>query len=383
MLIKAHTSGTHRLFPPEVTLHHVQSQLSELGITRCADVTGLDHIGIPVFCAIRPQARLLQVANGKGVDSVSARVSALMEAAEFHYYERASNCSRRASLATMRREGYGMIEPQDLAQFRGDCFFSPDYIIDWEQGEELVNGRPIWLPSSSVRIQIPMLYPFSSNGLASGNHIIEASLHGLYELIERDAVSRLSRRGRIRLERSNCCCIDLDTVDDLQVVGLIEKVRAAQIKLILIWIESVIPVHTFWAILLERNPFGHCSKVNIGYGTHLSVSVAATRAITEAAQSRVTYIHGAREDLNPGAYRESMHQSRLFTFFDGLESSTAWQEFSETSSTDLIRDYQWVLEQLVTAGYKNILRVPLSQAAGSIPVVKMFVPGLHFNKNLI
>ena len=47
----------------------------------------------------------------------------------------------------------------------------------------------------------------------------------------------------------------------------------------------------------ELHPFSM-----IGYGTHLSVSVAPTRAITEAAQSRLTFIHGSREDLEQEGY---------------------------------------------------------------------------------
>jgi ribosomal protein S12 methylthiotransferase accessory factor len=382
-LAKAHTRGTHRLMPPEETWQGLQRHLTTLGVSRCADVTGLDRLGIPVFCAIRPQGRLLQVSNGKGLDPCAARVSALMEAAEYFHYEQAGDSCRRASLTTMRREGHWAVEPSCLSEYRADCFFTSDYVIDWEPGTELLTGQQAWLAASAVRIRTPMLYPFSSNGLASGNHLVEASLHGLYELIERDAVSRLAHNGRVRLDRPQCNCIDLDTVNDEPVGELIEKILRADIKLVLIWIASCIPVHTFWAVLLDPNAFSYCSTVNIGYGTHLSMSVAAIRAITEAAQSRLTFIHGAREDLTTGAYEPNAAHPRLFAFFDALEGSTSWRGLTDMSGTTLDHDYHWILKHLSEAGYHSIFQITMTRPPVNIPVVRMFVPGLRFNGNFV
>lgn len=58
--------GTHRLVPPEVTWERIRPILRTLGITRVADVTGLDDVGIPVHQAIRPASHTLSVSQGKG-----------------------------------------------------------------------------------------------------------------------------------------------------------------------------------------------------------------------------------------------------------------------------------------------------------------------------
>src|SRR5438093_1523690 len=60
-LSKGYTGGTHRLVAPEDTLARITPHLAACGITRCADVTGLDRLGIPVYCAIRPRTRTIQV----------------------------------------------------------------------------------------------------------------------------------------------------------------------------------------------------------------------------------------------------------------------------------------------------------------------------------
>ena len=87
-LIPAYTHGTHRLAPPEETFARITPYLQSCGITRCAEVTALDvDLGVPTYCAIRPAALVLQTTNGKGLTSISARVSALMEAIELHHAE--------------------------------------------------------------------------------------------------------------------------------------------------------------------------------------------------------------------------------------------------------------------------------------------------------
>ena len=45
---KQHVHGTHRVVHPETTLALLAAKLRQLGITRVANVTGLDYLGIPV-----------------------------------------------------------------------------------------------------------------------------------------------------------------------------------------------------------------------------------------------------------------------------------------------------------------------------------------------
>ena len=50
--------------------------MPRFGITRLANITGLDDIGLPVCMAVRPLSKGLSVSQGKGTDDVSAAVSA-------------------------------------------------------------------------------------------------------------------------------------------------------------------------------------------------------------------------------------------------------------------------------------------------------------------
>jgi ribosomal protein S12 methylthiotransferase accessory factor len=85
---KLHRGSSHRTEAPDTTVARLQPHLAGLGITRVADVTGLDRVGLPVVSVCRPNARSVTVAMGKGLDQASARASGLMEAAEIAHAER-------------------------------------------------------------------------------------------------------------------------------------------------------------------------------------------------------------------------------------------------------------------------------------------------------
>ena len=75
--------GTFREIDPKQTLAKIEPLLwKEFGITRRANITYLDHVGIPTYLAIRPQAKLLTTAQGKGINDDLAKISAMMESIE-------------------------------------------------------------------------------------------------------------------------------------------------------------------------------------------------------------------------------------------------------------------------------------------------------------
>jgi ribosomal protein S12 methylthiotransferase accessory factor len=385
-LNKNYTNGTHRLIAPEQTLANIKPHLLAMGITRCADVTGLDRLGIPVYCAIRPTRPWLQVSNGKGISHEAAKVSALMEAIEVFHAETPDEGLRRGSLKSLQSSGNQVIEPSIIPEYRSQVYFHPDFVLDWVQAENLLTNAEVWLPASAVydcsSRYSANLYRVGTNGLASGNHLLEATIHGLYEAIERDAIANLIVQGRLNLQ-TRCKFIDLKTIDDPCVQTLWERINATDFKLVLIWVESCIAINTFWAILLDQNPYNPTLIVNVGYGTHLSPAVAATRAITEAAQSRLTFIHGARDDLNAEQIFEKTQTHRqLYNYFDCITGTTSWQTLTNFATHDLFADYNYVLQSLRKTGYKNVYRVDLTREPFNISVVKVFVPGLIMNHSL-
>jgi len=123
--------------------------------------------------------------------------------------------------------------------------------------------------------------------------------------------------------------------------------------------------------------------VYVGYGTHLSPEVAATRAITEAAQSRLAFIHGVREDLATKIGEASAPRVRAVSdFFDQLVPDISWREFEDRTSRDLRVDYDRILGFLRAAGVPSVYRADLTRPPFHIPVVRVVVPGLRLNRRL-
>jgi ribosomal protein S12 methylthiotransferase accessory factor len=116
--------------------------------------------------------------------------------------------------------------------------------------------------------------------------------------------------------------------------------------------------------------------------------VAAARAITEAVQSRLTLIHGSRDDIvtKPVYRAETPENSRAYHYFDGLASATTWPaleaRFNTQPSLDLRQSYASVLAHLRQSGHRAIIRVDLTKADFNIPVVKAIIPSLRFNRRL-
>src|SRR5574342_31348 len=96
---KAYRAGTHRTVAPTETLARVRPLMPAMGITRIANITGLDCLDIPVVMVCRPNARSIAVSQGKGLTLDAAKASGLMEAVEtFH----AESITRPLILGTAR-----------------------------------------------------------------------------------------------------------------------------------------------------------------------------------------------------------------------------------------------------------------------------------------
>src|SRR5690606_4828963 len=103
--------GTIRHVHPDVTLAKLKKKLSQFGITRVADVTGLDHVKIPVMVAIRPNAKHLATSQGKGLTRDLASISAIMESIELFHAELTLPSYIRGSYNELKSKNYNVLNP--------------------------------------------------------------------------------------------------------------------------------------------------------------------------------------------------------------------------------------------------------------------------------
>jgi thioglycine synthase len=370
--IKKYRDDTHRAVSPEETLRAAEAKLPAAGITRVADITDLDRIGIPVFSSIRPMADrgAISVYNGKGATPTEARVSAMMEGLERYSAEVRDRQLDIASFSLLD----GALDPRDLIL---PVDADPDALIPWISGWDMMNQEDILVPANAVFHPLPSeyrrLFRTNTTGLASGNVIEEAIFHGLAEIIERDAWAL------VEAARHTGPLIQ-DVKDDLA-RGLMDKFAAAGVDVYLRDITSDIGVATCAAAaddLLLRDP----TLLTTGMGTHTSAKVAVLRALTEVAQSRLTQIHGAREDTTLADFRKRIGYERTKKLNSHWFSGSEKRSFADVpsfESDDFLLDIRHMLAKLKEAGLDRAVVVNLTRPEIGIPVVRVIVPGLEMS----
>jgi YcaO-like protein with predicted kinase domain len=374
---KGFCTGTHRIRTPLETVKHMAEYMPAMGITRIANVTGLDRIGVPVVSVYRPNSRSVAVAQGKGTDLQAAAASGLMESIETWHAERITLPLIHATYDEMRLL-HSLIPVDDLPLVPNHRFHG-NFSILWIESYDLLKLKPYWIPYELVHTNYTSPMPSGSgcfyagsNGLASGNHLLEAIIHGICEVIERDAVT-LWRHAPAWERR-----IDLGTVTDADCLGLLKLFRQADL-LVGVWdITTGVGVPTFFCWLAEQGPYPLLSQPTMGAGCHPVREIALSRALTEAAQERLTIISGARDDLHRTDYEAmsqplAVAQERVF----GMSSSKNFTDGISWRTDSLNDDLAWLLARLEADGIEHVLVVDLTRADLQIPVVRVVIPGME------
>ncbi len=380
---KACVVGTHRASTLEATGERIWPLLPVFGITRVANITGLDQIGIPVVAVFRPNARSLSVAQGKGCSLAAAEVSGVMEAIEgFH----AENISEPLLLGSYNQLRFtrALVEPETLPlSVLGR--FHPDLKVHWIEATDLGEGGQRWVPYELVHTDFTLplsvdsgCFAMTSNGLASGNTPYEALSHGISELIERDANTLFSLLGPSDRERR---AVALDSIDSEQARQLLARFEAAGVEVGVWDVTSDVGVATFKVIIMDRelNPL-RVLRPNVGTGCHPSREVALCRALTEAAQSRLTIISGSRDDLPRERYTAGRSLERVLELRAAAMPRHAKRAYGEVPTFEGSTIEEDVLFQrgcLIQRGLRQLLVVDLSKEELGISVVRVIVPGLE------
>jgi len=370
---KAYAKETQRSVPPEETLFRARERLPAAGITRVADITSLDRIGIPVFSSIRPtaEAGAISVYNGKGATPIEAEVSAMMEGIERYSGEIAGRETVTGRYSEISAEN-NALDPADLILPER---VPADLVVPWVAGYDIMQGEEVLVPAHAVFHPLPMtcgrLFRTNTNGLASGNTIEEATFHALMEVVERDAWSlvEVTKKTGPRIEG----------VADGLAADLLAKFAAAGVEVTLRDITSDTGIPTGAAVaddVVLKDP----ALLTIGMGSHTSARIAVLRALTEVAQSRLTQIHGAREDTDTADVRRRIgyeRTKRLNRHWFAENGSIEFSGMPSFDSDDFLTDIGHVTDRLAAAGLSRVIVVDLTRPEIGIPVVRVIVPGLE------
>jgi YcaO-like protein with predicted kinase domain len=387
--LKGYRTGTHRSISPEQTLARLRPYLEEFSISRLANVTDLDEIGIPVVLAIRPNARSLSVAQGKGVDVAAAKASALMESIEQHHAEHERLDVRWTSYDDLAAHE-AVVDPDSLPR-RDDgalAAFNRRRKILWTRARRLEDDAVFWVPYELAHLNFTLPLPpgsghfvGGSNGLASGNNPLEAAVHALSELIERDALALLYRRSPAEQRRRR---IDPTTITDDLGCMLLSRFERAGVAVGIWDATSDVSVPTVLCDVIDRetNSFRPIGSAR-GAGCHVDPAVALSRALTEAAQSRLTRIAGSRDDLQAthvDAHRApakiAADRARILAPFEpGAQLGAAFGVANDYATFE--DELAYLRERIEAVGAGPVLIIELSDSGRPFSVLRVIVPGLE------
>ena len=190
-----------------------------------------------------------------------------------------------------------------------------------DRGYDLLRREACWVPAEIVHTDYTGepdgFFLAGSNGLASGNHLVEA--------VDRRALrADRARRGRVvagrRIRRKRRRRLDLASVDDPDCRRLARQYEAAGID-VRVW-NATTDIGIAGLFLPDPRPAGAATRAGCaGFTAPAAIPTAAialARALTEAAQTRLTYIAGIRDDLLPAEYREPPNADIADALFDAL-----------------------------------------------------------------
>ncbi|WP_299642606.1 YcaO-like family protein [Devosia sp.] len=349
-------------------------QFDRLGITRLARQTGLDRIGIPCYAAIRPNSATIASHQGKGIDDVSAQISAVMEAAEYAVAEAPETPRRELSIAAARAAGLDMLDVRHLLP--RDAVIDENKPIRWVEGFDHATGGLVLVPYDAVVLGTPPRdFPGlsqSTNGIAAGTHLPGALLHALCELVERDAVCLWGFKADAAAKAT---AVTPAAFGDPDVDTLAQKIARAGYRLRLFDQTSNTGLPVIYAVLSPGDGADKHFDAATGASCHPVAAIAARRAIVEAAQTRITNIAGARDDIVGDEYEQELARSIAVLTEDGPATRPAPAGLAAgTGEGALIAAMR---AGLARVGLERIVVIPLGGRGMDIEVARVFVPGLE------
>ncbi|PDT04676.1 hypothetical protein CO666_07970 [Rhizobium chutanense] len=344
-------------------------------ITRIADLTGLDRIGLPVVQAIRPAALSEVTSLGRGMSRIPAAIGAIMESLERFYAEAIP--ASRVFLSSAERLGIGAGAFDGFRLPASDTTWR-EREIGWIMGVDMATGARSPIPFELVHTIYTEPPPphdgvflRTTTGLACHRSDFAALRHGLLECIERDAIARAFKThgfmDRMRLPLSGLGTAVQDVLSHLAALGISAAFWRAPspTRIPVVWCQTIEAGEGEPVLALPTE----------GYCADLDLRDAAFGALLEALAARAGAISGARDDQTRKHYtrpsRAVLADARDLILGDGAASI-------EVEVLPVATDLADLLARIVSAGLGPVLAVPVaSDSDPDIHCVRTVLAGMR------
>lgn len=374
---KVYILETHRSKAPEATLQFIKDIKDLVGMIDFQEASDLDRLGIPVFICHRIRPDNSKTSHtGKGVSPIQAQVSLTMESIERYSSEFKDEYSDKLvyGCCNQLKQKFNILDPHEMILSKMSDY-NHDRDIHWIWGCNLTRDEDILVPACAVyhpyHLDDVFLMDTHTNGIASGNTMEEAVVHGLAELIERDAWS-IARYTR---DYSDALVIEDDSSNHF-IINIFEKFENANIEIIAKDITSDIGVPVIAAF--SRDLAYPTMKPIDGFGAHLDPRVAMIRSLLEIVTTRALFIQkvGIEGMCEPGtAYLGDYADTDDPRFY--AYNQKGLRDIEADYTEDILLDIRNIIGKLGEQGLDTVIAVDLTRPDTGIATVRMIVPGLE------
>jgi ribosomal protein S12 methylthiotransferase accessory factor len=257
---------------------------------------------------------------------------------------------------------------------------------------DLMTRRPTYAPLNCVVAPYESdsgmgLFYTSTNGLASGNTRVDALCHALCEVIERDATGLAMAKSDVKpavavvlaemgfdggtpSETEKAPLISLRGLPR-PAAALVRKLQQAGLEVELLNLTSATGIATIACTITERQGLPGVANACSGCGTHPDARIALTRALTEAAQSRLTGIQGGREDLPDHIPAKGMPPAEPR---QAPGHTVHFDEIASYRHPSVNDDVEFIIERMRQSGFEQAVVVDITRKEVGIPAVRVIVP---------
>ena len=376
--IKTYSKGQDKLIPPLKTIQNAQLALSKvqsLASVKLEQVDHLDRIGIPVFRSqvLGLHGREERKSYGKGVDSESAKASALMELVERFSAEKFEEDRNNFKTQKYSAIQGSKIALEDLLFCYEDCEEECSHLdelkqvpLEWTDSFSLTQNKTVRLPLKWF------WWVNGSNGMAAGNSIEEAILQALCEVVERHVKSIIVKK------RLRAPTINVNSINNALAKDMIQKFNKAGIKLFIKDFSLGMGIPSVAVLAYDsKTPF-EFMKIIYCVGTSLNKDAALIRALIETAQARSACLYQNKiksiDYLVDQDYGE-LSEARPFT------DNTQIINFSDLptySDKNFKKEIEVAVRKLADNGFEVIV-TDVSHDILKIPAVIVTIPRNRFN----
>jgi len=378
---KRFTLDQDKIKTPGETIESFRNKLKTLNLEILESTARIDNgrLGIPVYFSRCGKDALAVTGTkkqmGKGATPAQAEASAVMELAErFSFF---SFCRNPGNFL---HEKYINLK-ENAISFEMIASSVHDFSNDLEKERKIFENMTLkWTWAYNLTRKQEVLIPFNwfymineFNGPSAGNCVEEALSQGICEIVERHVSSLISRNNM------DVPGIDPDSATDPMVVEMINKYRAAGIRLHISDFSLETGLPTVGVLAYDPSTFPEKSEIVWTAGTTPDPQKALSRALTEVAQ--------LAGDFN--SY--SNYVASGLPKYKRIEEASHIINTKRTKSIRSLPDLsdnniKVEVENLISALAKNgmeIIAVNTTHPELQVPAFYTIVPGAHFRERAI